>query len=231
MNTHLRYLQDALNDVDTARIEEWGEHLSGVLARGGRLLACGNGGSAAEAQHLTGELVGRFEKERRPFSAIALHADTSSMTAICNDYGAADVYARQVRAHGRAGDVLVCLSTSGASQNVVNAAATGRATGMTTWALTGRSPNALADTCDDAVAVPIGQVSTVQEVHLALIHVLCEAVDASLCTPQSAARARPAMGTVPSRARSAAGPPLGQAHGDAAYSARGPSDPHRDAME
>ena len=84
-----------------------------MYARDGRLLACGNGGSAAEAQHLTGELVGRFRHDRRPLSAIALHADTSALTAILNDYGTEEFYARQVRAHGRSGDILMAFSTSG----------------------------------------------------------------------------------------------------------------------
>ncbi len=120
---------------------------------GGRLLACGNGGSAAEAQHLTGELVGRFRHERRPLSAIALHADTSATTAIVNDYGDHEVFARQVAAHGRPGDVLVCLSTSGSSQNVVAAAKAAHELGVTTWALTGPAPNPLAALCDEAVTV------------------------------------------------------------------------------
>ncbi|PRX96176.1 D-sedoheptulose-7-phosphate isomerase [Allonocardiopsis opalescens] len=180
MNDHLRSLREALARVDVARVEAWGVQLCEVLRHGGRLLACGNGGSAAEAQHLTAELVGRFEDERRPLSAIALHADTSSLTAITNDYGAGDAYARQVRAHGRPGDVLICLSTSGTSRNVVAAAAAARETGMVSWALTGPEPNPLATACDAAVAVPAARTATVQEVHLALVHVLCGALDAAL---------------------------------------------------
>ncbi|MCP9947466.1 D-sedoheptulose-7-phosphate isomerase [Actinomadura madurae] len=161
-------------------IEAWGRRLAVVLRAGGRLLACGNGGSAAEAQHLTAELVGRFEDERCPLSAIALHADTSSFTAIGNDYGPVSVFERQVRAHGRPGDVLVCLSTSGRSPNVVAAARQARLLGMTAWALTGPGPNPLADACDDAVAVRAGATSTVQEVHLAAIHLLCGVLDEAL---------------------------------------------------
>src|SRR5690606_6571901 len=117
---HLAALLDALaglrEEIDA--IEVWGERLAAALADGGRLLAVGNGGSAAEAQHLTAELVGRFALERQPLSAICLHADTSSLTAIANDYGAEEAFARQVRAHGRPGDVLIALSTSGRSRNV-----------------------------------------------------------------------------------------------------------------
>ncbi|XRQ14949.1 D-sedoheptulose-7-phosphate isomerase [Actinomadura welshii] len=161
-------------------IETWGRRLAEVLHGGGRLLACGNGGSAAEAQHLTAELVGRFEDERRPLSAIPLHGDTSSVTAIGNDYGAADVFARQVQAHGRPGDVLVCLSTSGRSPNVVAAARRARRLGITAWAVTGPGPNALAAACDDAVTVDAAATSTVQEIHLAAIHLLCGVIDDAL---------------------------------------------------
>jgi D-sedoheptulose 7-phosphate isomerase len=161
-------------------IEAWGRRLAGVLRAGGRLLACGNGGSAAEAQHLTAELVGRFEDERRPLSAIPLHGDTSSVTAIGNDYGAAHVFARQVQAHGRTGDVLVCLSTSGRSPNVIAAADRARELGMTAWAITGPGPNPLADACHDAITVRAGATSTVQEIHLAAVHLLCGVVDDAL---------------------------------------------------
>lgn len=114
-----------------------------------QIAACGNGGSAAEAQHLTGELVGRFRSERRPLSAIALHTDTSAGTAIVNDYGETELFARQVRAHGRSDDVLVLLSTSGASPNVLAAAKAAHDIGVTTWAMTGPAPNPLAALCDD----------------------------------------------------------------------------------
>ncbi|GAA0596552.1 D-sedoheptulose-7-phosphate isomerase [Actinomadura livida] len=161
-------------------IETWGRRLAVVLRGGGRLLACGNGGSAAEAQHLTAELVGRFEDERRPLSAIPLHGDTSSVTAIGNDYGQQSVFARQVRAHGRPGDVLVCLSTSGSSANVLAAAREARRLGLTAWAVTGPGPNALAGACDDAVTVEAAATSTVQEIHLAAIHLLCGVIDDAL---------------------------------------------------
>ena len=136
----------------------------------------GNGGSAAEAQHLAGELVGRFDGERLPLPAIALHADTSAITAIGNDYGYDEVFARQVRAHGRPGDVLVLLSTSGRSANLLAAAEVG----MVTWALTGAAPNPLAGACDDALAVPSPDQQTVQELHLVSVHLLCAHLEAAL---------------------------------------------------
>jgi D-sedoheptulose 7-phosphate isomerase len=176
----LRIALTRLEDIVGARIESWGRHLAGVLDGGGRLLACGNGGSAAEAQHLTGELVGRFLYERRPLSAIALHADTSALTAIGNDYGGHELFARQVFAHGRPGDVLIALSTSGASRNVVAAAKAAHEVGMSVWALTGPAPNTLAALCDDAIAVEAPSAATVQEIHLVLVHALCIAIDHAL---------------------------------------------------
>ena len=179
---HLAALQRPLAELEASvdRIESWGLHLAGVLTAGGRLLAVGNGGSAAQAQHLTSELVGRYRDDRRPFSAIALHAETSSVTAIANDYGADDVFARQVLAHGRRGDVLVALSTSGRSPNVLAAVDAARDCGMTTWAMTGRAPNPLADVCDDAVVVDAPYTATVQEVHQVVVHLLCASVDVAV---------------------------------------------------
>jgi D-sedoheptulose 7-phosphate isomerase len=161
-----------------ARLERWGERLAEVLVGGGRLLAAGNGGSAAEAQHLAAELVGRYRRPcRRPLSAIALGADLSSLTAIANDFGWAEGMARQVVAHGRPGDVLLALSTSGASANVLEAVRAARAGGVRTWALTGPAPNRLHALCDDAVAFP-GPAAVVQEMHLVAVHLICDVVDA-----------------------------------------------------
>ena len=160
-------------------LARWGVTLADRLTSGGRLLAAGNGGSAAEAQHLTAELVGRFEGERLPLPAIALHGDTSAVTAIGNDYGYKEVFARQVRAHARPGDVLLLLSTSGRSRNLLTAAHAARRCGADVWALTGAGPNPLARVCDDAVCIP-GDPATVQETHLAAVHMLCRALEAAL---------------------------------------------------
>lgn len=179
MNNPFDRLQQTLERTRPALsvVDRWSRHLAAVLGTGGRLLACGNGGSAAEAQHLTAELVGRYKRDRRPYSAIALHADTSSLTAIGNDYGTEEMFARQVRAHGRAGDVFVGMSVSGTSPNVLGAAMAAREAGVTAWALTGPGPNPLAMICDDAIAVECPETATVQEVHLVLIHALCAALD------------------------------------------------------
>ncbi len=158
-------------------VERWGRRLFDRLSDGGRVLAAGNGGSAAEAQHFTAELVGRFQGERRPLAAVCLSAETSSLTAIVNDYGADEVFARQVQAHGRAGDVVVLLSTSGSSPNVLEAARRARQDGMVVWALTGRAPNPLADLADEALCVPAGSTSVIQETHLVLLHAVCAVMD------------------------------------------------------
>jgi phosphoheptose isomerase len=177
---HLEHLQSGLESLDeqAVTVDAWGRELAGVLTGGGRLLAAGNGGSAAEAQHLTAELVGRFESpDRPPLSAIALHAETSSLTAIGNDFGADDVFARQVRAHGRPGDVLLLLSTSGRSRNLLAAVRAARASGLETWAMTGPWPNPLAEQADQALAVESAAPTAVQEVHLVAIHALCSTVE------------------------------------------------------
>lgn len=186
---HIRSLEAALERAltEAVTLERWGRELAAVLEGGGRLLVAGNGGSAAEAQHLTAEIVGRYREERRPFSAIALHADTSSLTAITNDYGPAEAFARQVHAHGRAGDVLLCLSTSGKSENVLAAALAGREAGLITWAMTGPRPNPLANLVGEHVSVEAEHTSTVQEVHLVLVHLLCEAFERHLSLPVDAA--------------------------------------------
>lgn len=174
-------------------LDRWGGHLAEVLAGGGRLLAAGNGGSAAQAQHLTAELVGRYRDDRRPLSAIALHAETSSTTAICNDYGADAVFSRQVLAHGRPGDVLVLLSTSGGSPNVLRAAEAAAEAGLLTWAMTGPRPNPLATVADEAVCIEAPSTATVQELHLVALHMLCAALDVALGTCEPVEVSRPGL--------------------------------------
>ena len=151
-----------------------------MLAGGGRLLAVGNGGSAAQAQHLTAELVGRYRHDRAPFSAICLSAETSSLTAICNDYPASELFARQVEAHGRPGDVLVLMSTSGRSENLVAAARRGQAVGMEVWSMTGPRPNPLAEHSTESCSVDAPYTATIQELHLVALHIACAALDRRL---------------------------------------------------
>jgi glycosyltransferase involved in cell wall biosynthesis/phosphoheptose isomerase len=176
---HLAALKDSLHRLEGEldRLGSWGERLASRLLAGGRVLAVGNGGSAAQAQHFSAELVGRYHAEREALSAICLHADTSSLTAISNDYGIEEAFARQVRAHGRAGDVLVALSTSGRSPNVLAAVRAAHECGLEVWALTGGEPNPLAERSDEAVAFDCASPATVQELHQVALHVICGAVD------------------------------------------------------
>ncbi len=178
---HVRALLEALPQLDTDVLDDWGRRLAGVLVGGGRLLVAGNGGSAAQAQHLTAELVGRYRDDRPALSAISLHAETSSLTAIANDYGYDHAFARQVQAHGRPGDVLLGLSTSGRSPNVLSAMQAAHDGGLQVWALTGVGPNGMTHLAHESVAVQAvtGQLATatVQEVHQVAVHLLCAAVD------------------------------------------------------
>jgi D-sedoheptulose 7-phosphate isomerase len=179
LGAHLAASQDGLASLasELERLERWGRHLRRRLEAGGRLLVAGNGGSAALAHHLAAELVGRYDRERAPFSALALTGDPASVTAIGNDYGYDEVFARQVHAHGRQDDVLVALSTSGRSPNLLRAVDAGRRVGLTAWALTGPSPNPLFAAADDAVAVPCPDTPSVQDVHQVAVHLLCVAFE------------------------------------------------------
>ena len=150
------------------------------LGAGNKVLFCGNGGSAADAQHLAAELMGRYRRERAPMAAVAITVDTSTLTAVSNDYAFDDVFARQVRGLGRTGDVLVALSTSGNSKNVVNAATAAKALGMQTIAMTGKGGGALKDLADLTIAVPSPTTSHIQEMHIAVGHLLCGFVEDAL---------------------------------------------------
>ena len=174
LDAHARAVEALRGEL--ALLTRWGSELADRLMLGQRLLAGGNGGSAAEAQHLTAEIVGRFDGERRPFSAISLHAESSSITAIANDYGFEEVFARQILAHGRPGDIVVLFSTSGRSENLLRAATAARTVGATTWSITGAAPNPLCDRCDEHLALP-GTPAGVQEAHLLALHLLCRVFD------------------------------------------------------
>ncbi len=179
---HLAALRRAVLRFDSCVdiAHRWGGELASLLPAGARLLAAGNGGSAAQAQHLTAELVGRYREDRIPLSAICLSAETSSLTAIINDYPPEELFARQVQAHGREGDVLVLMSTSGRSPNLLSAAVRGHRAGMRVWAFTGPQPNPLATQADEVLAVDAPLTATVQELHLVALHIVCAALDAKL---------------------------------------------------
>ncbi|NJD20690.1 MAG: SIS domain-containing protein [Gemmatimonadetes bacterium] len=151
-----------------------------TLRRGGKILFCGNGGSAAEAQHLASEYVVKFARERMPLAALALTTDTSALTACANDYGFETVFERQVRALARPGDLLVLQSTSGESENLIRAADAARAMGVATAALLARDGGRLGQRVDLALVVPTWSTARAQEVHLAVGHVICDIVEQAL---------------------------------------------------
>ena len=162
------------------QIAEMGQLAIDRLAAGGTVLFCGNGGSAAECQHLATELTGRFLRDSRPLAGLALTTDTSAITAIGNDYGFADIFSRQVQALGRTGDVLIGMSTSGNSENVVRAFAAAKTRDIHTVAWTGAAGGRLADAADLALKVPGDRSDEIQEMHLVIGHLLCAFIEDAL---------------------------------------------------
>lgn len=179
LEEHLQAVQATLQS-QLAEIERAGALISDTLRQGHKVLLCGNGGSAADAQHIAAELVGRYERQRRAWPAIALTTDTSALTAISNDYGYEEVFARQVEALATANDVLLALSTSGTSVNILKAVKKARDLGCKTIALTGAGGEPLASACDLAVVVPSERTARVQECHITIGHLWCELIDAEL---------------------------------------------------
>jgi D-sedoheptulose 7-phosphate isomerase len=167
----------------TAPIARAAGLLAESLRAGGKALACGNGGSAADAQHFAAELVNRFEAERAPLAGLALTTDTSNLTSIANDYAYDQVFAKQIRALGRRGDVLLALSTSGNSASVIEAVRTAQAAGLAVVALTGNGGGKMAPLLrpsDVHICVPHRRTARIQEVHLLALHCLCDAIDFQL---------------------------------------------------
>jgi D-sedoheptulose 7-phosphate isomerase len=179
------------NLVEQAALLNTLHHLDAVVSRaagvctqtlqsGGKIMFCGNGGSAADSQHLAAELTGRFIKDRKPLAALALSTDTSALTCIGNDYSFNEVFARQVQGLGRAGDVLVGISTSGNSRNVIRAVEEAKALGMSVIGLLGRDGGALCELCDVAIVVPSSVTARIQESHILIGHTLCGLIEQQL---------------------------------------------------
>ncbi len=167
-------------DALDALVQRAIEACAAALGAGRKLLLCGNGGSAADCQHIAAELVGRFQRERRALPAIALTTDTSALTAIANDYGYDRVFERQVAGLGQRGDVLLALSTSGRSPSILLAAQAAQALGMTTIALAGKDGGPLAAACDVAIVVPHAVTARIQEAHILIGHALCDGIERRL---------------------------------------------------
>jgi len=164
----------------TPVIQEAAGLVAAALSQGGKLMLCGNGGSAADSQHIAAELTGRFVDDRRPLAALALSTDTSALTCIANDYSFDEVFSRQVTGLGRKGDCLLAISTSGNSRNVLRAADAARAAGISVIGLLGRDGGALRALCDVAIVVPSATTARIQEAHIFIGHALCALVEAAL---------------------------------------------------
>jgi D-sedoheptulose 7-phosphate isomerase len=176
---HAQVMMRAADELP-AQLEPIVARIDRCLGEGRKVMACGNGGSAADAQHLVAELVGRFRDERRALAAVTLMADAATLTALANDYGYEQVFARQIEALAAPGDVLFAISTSGNSANVVRAAAAARARGCAVVGFTGASGGKLAEHADFLVRAPSAVVARIQEVHALCIHAIADALDARI---------------------------------------------------
>jgi len=185
-DTHINQHRAALQTLMTLKpaIEDAGQRIAACLLQGNKVMLCGNGGSAADAQHIAAELVGRFLTERKGLPVMALTTDTSILTAVANDYGYTDIFARQVQAHARPGDVLIGISTSGNSANVLAAVTAAKPLGCTTIGLLGRDGGQLRGVTDQSITVPVSQTAAIQECHIFIGHLWCAMVDAA-CASQA----------------------------------------------
>lgn len=177
-----------MTPTQTAVLTEAAMQLVAALSDGHKVLVAGNGGSAAQAQHFVAELVGRFKRERASYAALALTADTSTLTAVANDYGYQNVFARQISAFGQPGDLLITLSTSGESENLLQAATMAHECLMTVIAITGERHSSLERLADLTIRVPVVATETTQELHMVLIHILCDITEAELSARESERR-------------------------------------------
>ena len=176
---HLQVIS-ALPNLCTESILNAGVQIAGSLSKGGTIFWCGNGGSAADSQHLAAELVGRFKKNRKALRSIALTTDTSVLTCVANDYSYDVIFARQVEALGRPGDVLIGISTSGNSENVLRAFKAAKELGLMTIALLGKGGGYIKDLADHALVIPSDSTARIQEAHILIGHILCELIEQEL---------------------------------------------------
>jgi D-sedoheptulose 7-phosphate isomerase len=178
LQEHLQLFQ-ALSPL-SAEVERAASLISGALRSGRKLMLCGNGGSAADSQHIAAEMAGRFVNDRRPLAAVALSTDTSTMTCIANDYTFDEVFSRQVTGLGMRGDCLLAISTSGNSRNVIRAVQAARTAGVHAVGLLGKGGGALRDICDVSIVVPSQTTARIQEAHIFVGHTICALVEEAL---------------------------------------------------
>ncbi len=183
LDSHAEVLQ-AVRSQLVDQIAKAGEMLISALGRGNKILLCGNGGSAADAQHIAAELTGRYlQKDRRPLPAIALTTDSSALTAVGNDFGFDHIFSRQVVALGSQGDILVAISTSGNSANVLAAVKAAAELGLKTLALTGGNGGKLKEVADISLVMPSSHTPHIQEMHILIAHILCDLIDRHFASP------------------------------------------------
>jgi D-sedoheptulose 7-phosphate isomerase len=190
LTEHCTLLNTALDRLYTQAEEltDLALRLVRALRSGRKALVAGNGGSAAQAQHFAAELVGRFKRERSPYPVMALTTDTAILTAVANDYGYEDVFARQVLAFGHTDDLLIVFSTSGESENLVRAVQAGRSLGMFIATVVGEQPSRLSRLADLAIQAPALETAAIQELHMVVIHLLCDSVEAQLASAERQGR-------------------------------------------
>ena len=180
--SHIKEHQEVLDSINTLAdsIEQIANTLINCLKNDGTIYWCGNGGSASDSQHLAGELVGRFVGDRKPLRSIALNADSAVMTCIVNDYGYEHIFSRQIEGLGRQGDVLIGISTSGNSQNVINALNVAKSKKLTTIGLLGKGGGKAREAVDLAIVIPSNTTARVQEMHIMVGHILCDLIEEGL---------------------------------------------------
>ncbi len=179
LSEHIEVME-VVRDTLIGPIRRIGELLAQSLANGGTIFWCGNGGSASDSQHLAAELVGRFKKNRRALRSVSLTTDTSILTCVANDYSYDDIFVRQLEALGRAGDVLIGISTSGNSENVLRALRSSKEMGIKTVALSGKGGGLAKDLVDHALVIPSQTTARIQEFHILIGHILCELIEQEL---------------------------------------------------
>jgi|TARA_B110000444_G_C18849314_1_gene604298 D-sedoheptulose 7-phosphate isomerase len=187
----MKLIEDTLNEISknflelsskcSLEIQDASKMMIGSLKRGGKIIFCGNGGSAADSQHLSAELVGRYLKNRRPIASISLTTDTSVITAISNDYSFDEIFSRQLEAIGNKNDVLYAISTSGRSKNIIKAINQAKKMGIKIIGITGADGDDMARLCDISIIVPATRPDRIQELHIATGQIICEIIEEELC--------------------------------------------------